>query len=113
MLKNVDWTRWGPLTVGIVGVSLLVTIFTGAYLIIVEPTTDQIIGFLKALGEFAGSSAALAIAHAIWRHGQDQQEAAITARTALPGYQEEFGEVPKPEGALRPVAPPGEPTGGP
>ena len=102
---KINWDRWGPLTVGIVAVSVIVAVFTGCYVIVVQPSTDQIIGFLKALGEFAGSTAGLAIAHAIWKHGEDQAEAAIVTSMKPPSDAEEAEATPRPESALVPVDP--------
>lgn len=113
MLRNADWSKWGPLTVLVVALTLIVVVFVAVYLIVTQPSTAATIGFLKALGEFAGATGLIGVAH-----GLLGRSAGLTAAPGAPlldpvadrasadvSDETEFGAIPRPESAVRPDEP--------
>lgn len=105
-LRNVDWTKWGPLTVVVVALTLIAAVFVAIYLIVARPSTAAIIGFLKAMGEFAGATGLIGVAHAILGHGEAtstvQDPEVRKASANVEDATEFLGGIPRLESAIRP-----------
>lgn len=114
MLRNADWSKWGPLTFLVVLVTIVVVVFTAVYLIVTQPSTAAVIGFLKAVGEFLGATGLIGVAHALLGRSDAPTAPAgglvvdpeVARSSADVPDEAEFDTIPRPESAVQPDAPP-------
>lgn len=67
---RIDLSKWGPLTWLIVVTVVLIEVTIAAYLIIAQPSTNQVEHFIGVAAAALASPAVLSVAHAILR-GQE------------------------------------------
>jgi hypothetical protein len=107
---KVDLKVWGPLTWLIVATVVIAEVFIGLYLVIAQPSTDDIAKLVGAGAAILTSPAVLAIAHAILK-GKEMEadaivgvrdEAVANAGTPVVSDRDELGAVVRPDEARTP-----------
>jgi len=110
-VSRIDLSKWGPLTWLIVITVVVIEVTIALYLIIVQPSTNQVEHFIGVAAAALASPAVLAVAHAILRSGELRADASsgVNDQTAREqdgkiSDENELREVVRPDAARTPDA---------